>query len=620
MKRTRKKHVKLCKMFLGVIFPYRTNLILLKRKVQPLQLQVHRRMLKFDENILKEALTLSPLVGSISKLDSKRLAESWAKRRHVCNGYELDIDLNGAPVKFYFGITKSFPLSLPIIFLAKWDEFGILPHVENDGYICYAREENSLLNAEDITGLTQEAISGAINVIKDGIFGKNKIDFIDKFGAYWDHLDNLDKTKIVISIVSPSTYVKKIKVFRGNDDHLSLADNIQDFQAYQGSVPHVLKSVSAIYIPLKPGSIVMPPHPSHFWSLSDIRKVIFNNLASEQIAALLTFISKYNGVEIILISLPRTSDGETLFGIKFDKVDIAHPLNEEGKSSGVTSLVIIRRDKEYLLPRGGSNLSLRHKRVLLLGCGAVGGFIANELTRAGISRLTLLDKDMMNHENLFRHVLGQKNVNKWKVMGIKDDIEERLPYVTIVPLPSTLENAVSGGTIKVGDYDLIVSALGNPTVELAFNKHIHDINGPPIIFTWLEPYGIGGHALLTGLHNGSGKGCLKCLYEDLGDGVGGYCRAAFAKHGQSFAKNINGCRNLFTPFGSLDAVKTAELATRLAISTLNDSIKTNMIRSWRGDATEFLKNGLELSQRYFASKDSFIEETNYYSDKCTVCR
>jgi hypothetical protein len=189
-------------------------------------------MIKFDEAILKNALALSPLVGSVLTLDTKRLAERWAKNWSVCHGYELEIDLNGSPVKFYLGITKSFPLSLPIIFLAKWDTFGIIPHVEKDGYICYAQKEGSLLNSEDVTGLAHEAISKAVGIIEDGISGKNRFDFIDEFGAYWDRLDNLDKTKIVTFIASPSIYVKKIQVFKQGNDNWFLADDEQSYRTY----------------------------------------------------------------------------------------------------------------------------------------------------------------------------------------------------------------------------------------------------------------------------------------------------------------------------------------------------------------------------------------------------
>jgi len=570
-------------------------------------------MVDFDDSLLRESLESCPGITSVAELYPKRLAELWAKKRLVCRAYQVETQINGIPVSFYFGVKKSFPLSLPYLYLVPWDAFGILPHVETDGYVCYAQEEGSVLNSEDVPGLVHEAVSMTLQVVMDGISGKNQQDFVEEFGAYWDRLQ---KVKDVVSIVTPGDQAKKIHVYKAKGGACYLADDEQSFRKYLRLKPYdSWKHSSAVYIPLKPGTIITPPHPTNFWQLSDIRKVIFDNILPDRKAEVMALLTNTHSEEVILLGLSRTADGKTLVGIKFKGVNHGHPLMEAGRASEAIPLTINRRDKEFLLPRGGSNLSLREKRVLLLGCGSVGGFIANEITRAGILRLTVLDKDVLTHENFFRHVLGKKHLGKNKVDGIKEDIEGRLPFVEVSPVPSSLEAALERGKIKIEDYDLIISALGNVTTELAFNKLIHRIKSCPVIFTWLEPYGIGGHAVLTGLQ-GHKRGCLKCLYEAEDGDV--RCRASFAEKGQSFTKNIDGCRNVFTPFGSLDAMKTAELATRLAIATLNGEVKTNLLRSWRGDAADFLKNGKVLAPRYSACTD-FTEVINYEADDCNVC-
>ena len=572
-------------------------------------------MLDYDESLLKDALEKCPLVRSITELHPKRLSEPWAKRRHVCRSYQLEIEIFGARTSFYFGVKKSFPLSLPYIYLVPWDSFGIIPHVETDGYVCYAQKEGSVLNFEDIEGLTHESITMAVQIVMDGTSGKNHRDFIDEFGAYWDRLN---KAKDITSIVSPGDQVKKVHLYKEKSGKRYFADDNGSFREFlRLPACKIWNPHPAIYVPLKTGTIIPPPHPDGFWDLSQIRKIIFDNLDPCHKSQLLPLISKPHHEETILLGLPNTSGGKTLFGIWFKGINYEHPLKDGGIVGELVPLTVTRRDKEYLLPRGGSNLALRKKRVLLLGCGSVGGFIANELTRAGILQLTVLDKEALSHENLFRHILGKKQVRKNKVDGIKVDIEGRLPFVEVNPIPLSLEDALDSGKIKVGDFDLIISALGNVTVELAFNKHVHGIDSPPVIFTWLEPYGIGGHAVLTML-NGAGKKCLNCLYEPEDDDI--RCRVSFAEKGQSFAKNIDGCRSAFTPFGSLDAMKTAELATRLAIATLNGDIKTNLIRSWRGDATNFLESGKKLSARYSASTDHFIEIADYARKDCPVCQ
>src|SRR6185369_8995982 len=119
---------------------------------------------------------------------------------------------------------------------------------------------------------------------------------------------------------------------------------------------------------------------------------------------------------------------------------------------------------------------------------------------------------------------GRNHINKPKVEGIKKDIENRLPFTSVTAICKSLRDALESVEIKLSDFDLIISALGSPTEELAFNEHVRQVEAPPVLFTWLEPHGIGGHALVTGLLSAD-KGCLSCLYGKDEDET--YCRAAF---------------------------------------------------------------------------------------------
>src|SRR5438105_1981560 len=48
---------------------------------------------------------------------------------------------------------------------------------------------------------------------------------------------------------------------------------------------------------------------------------------------------------------------------------------------------------------------LSTSRVLLVGCGALGGVIAEQLVRAGVGHLTIADRDVVELTNLQRQVL-----------------------------------------------------------------------------------------------------------------------------------------------------------------------------------------------------------------------
>ena len=264
-------------------------------------------------------------------------------------------------------------------------------------------------------------------------------------------------------------------------------------------------------------------------------------------------------------------------------------------------------------------MELESKRVLLLGCGSVGGHLAFLLARAGIGALTLVDHDILKAENTYRHVLGKPYWGKRKAFAMQQALMAQLPFIDVRAIPKTIEAAFEQDLIRLNDFDLIVSALGNPTAELAFNERVRRGAGPPIVFTWLEPLGIGGHALLTGQHGE--PGCFACLYTRT-DGSDGPLqnRAAFGQEDQKYGRSLAGCNNLFTPYGALDAIRTSELAARLALDALSENEQHNDLRSWKGDATAFTEAGFDVSGRYRFTEDELRRQgASYPSARCPVC-
>ena len=62
--------------------------------------------------------------------------------------------------------------------------------------------------------------------------------------------------------------------------------------------------------------------------------------------------------------------------------------------------------QERFAPLGAEGQArLQGSRCLLVGCGALGGVIAQELTRAGVGTLVIVDRDIVEITNLPRQVL-----------------------------------------------------------------------------------------------------------------------------------------------------------------------------------------------------------------------
>ena len=325
--------------------------------------------------------------------------------------------------------------------------------------------------------------------------------------------------------------------------------------------------------------------------------------------------------ETVVFSLPKSGGGLTFFAVEFDGVRGPHPL-VKGRYDAVRHVHVERFDRGFLVPRGGGDDALSRARALVIGCGAVGSRVAVELARSGILHLTLVDPDVMRMANVFRHVLGRSAFGLNKAQAMKARIEADLPYVNVEAVPTKIEGAVGDGTVRLSDYDLVVCATGDPTGELALNERLRSTpTGPAVVYTWVEPYGIGGHALLV---RPGHPGCLECLYTSSDPEAAALAnRAAFAAApptGRTYGKALSGCGSLFTPYGSVDAAQSALVAVRLSVGALTDAVDGNPLVSWTGDAIGFEAEGFSVTARHGRGADALAaERLGYIAPGCPVC-
>jgi molybdopterin/thiamine biosynthesis adenylyltransferase len=491
--------------------------------------------------------------------------------------------------------------------------------VDQSGLVCFLDAEGIVLDRRRPVEVIRDAWQRVVGTLADGVTGRNTTDFVEEFEWHWRRVQG---GVAACSVLNPSEEVEEVLVTINRDRPLWVARRACDIAAFVNTAQPMRGQTlqRALYLPLECGTVIAPPHPDRpFWSVQDVRALLSHVSAANQTRLHQVLKGRARSREYVIVRLPRPSGGATLFGIRFDGVHKHHPLHDEGTARRLIPMYIQRWDHAYLVQRGGGTAALATQGVLLAGCGAVGGHLAFELARAGVGALTLVDHDTLWPENSYRHVLGRRYWGKPKAEALKEELEAQLPYVRVTAVVTTLEAAVADGSVNIAAYDMLLLALGNPTIELAINEHLHALrDGPPAVFTWLEPLGIGGHALLT--HNSTGGGCFECLYTSPGDQEVLDNRAAFAAPGQAFGRALSGCGSLHTPYGSVDAVQTAALATRLALAALLGTETGNPLCSWKGAADTFTAAGFRLSPRYEATEAELAHHRyTYQSTGCRIC-
>lgn len=564
-----------------------------------------------QQQLLTEVLeTLTDLFDSVERIDDHN---GWTRFRGSFTVESIEVR-----TRVLFGV--NFPLTLPVFKLEPWDALGHIPHVSPSGLICFLSPEGTVLDESRPGIIVRDAFARMQRLLLDGVAGINRDDFVDEFEACWSYLDSR-RSLFLVSSLGRSVETLDIDIGESGGGFVGRNAHAIGRLFPHGDAPQQYRRDAVLYLPLEPGSFIRPPSPDEsFWSAADLTRIIVGQLSKNNREALERLLRRQRTTgEFLLISLPRPKGGESLFGITFKGTEKVHPLLPNGVAEEIGPAIVRRLDPVFLLGRGGADTEVRQKKILIVGCGSLGGRIAIELSRTGISAMTLVDPDQMEPENTFRHVLGRLHWFKNKASALKDVIEMQTPYICVTAIDQTIEQALSTRRVQFERFDLVVFATGNPTVELRMNHVLASLRtAPPAVFSWLEPLGIGGHALLV---QASSQGCFRCLYEDSYDpDIGIYNKSAFAGPGQAFGRALSGCGSLFTPFSSLDAASTAVLASRLAMDALTGREIGNPLLSWKGDATEFTTAGFELSARFGRSDQHLFDNRYaYQAEGCPVC-
>ncbi len=81
---------------------------------------------------------------------------------------------------------------------------------------------------------------------------------------------------------------------------------------------------------------------------------------------------------------------------------------------------------------------LAKERILVVGCGSVGGQLTLELAKSGIGTLILADPDLLEVHNVMRHVLGTAYIGQPKTLAMKALLAEHVPSCTCISIPEDL--------------------------------------------------------------------------------------------------------------------------------------------------------------------------------------
>src|SRR5947209_2919721 len=151
---------------------------------------------------------------------------------------------------------------------------------------------------------------------------------------------------------------------------------------------------------------------------------------------------------------------------------------------------------------------LMGSKVTLCGCGALGTVLANQLVRAGVGRVRIVDRDFIETHNLQRQILfDERDVaeNLPKAEAAARKLRAVNSSVTIEPVVTDIDRTNVEELCK--DADLILDGTDNFEVRYLIND-VAVKTGKP----WVYGGSIGSHGQTMTILPGETP-CLRCVFE-----------------------------------------------------------------------------------------------------------
>lgn len=523
---------------------------------------------------------------------------------------------------------------MPSFYLKSPKEYGRIAHTLEDktfdvASICVNVPDSVSINFEVPELVFEESLKRHISLLESCLSDPqwNEEELLREFLAGWNHIQDQkyddflclsDKGEFeLLNILPPKRGTK----YGLNSCHFGIPQDYKqksDFSVVNDHLSNRGKpnGIGCI-VPLQ--SLIPAP-----WQNADLKEwylQILDLISPDLFDSLNRTLGQTRDHSFWLVFNADTLSGKTWFGIHFllknsTKGKKCLPLNLKNLEFWDLKAMNVRLfNKDRVMPRSGAIQELQNKKVLLIGCGSVGSQIANQLSSTGIGHLTLSDSDSFSLDNLYRHSLPASYISWPKTWGLKSELTKKYPWLDVEVMSSELLSLRYENILNT--FDLIIIAIGSPTQERIFHDYcVRNSIETAVINTWVEGYGIGGHAVID---IPDSKGCLRCAYVDPIDFSRGLAsNLNFLKPNQKLTKNLAGCGNAFLPYSNLSALQTALVSSNLATKFLLGQLHTSSKVSWKGSDIDVIQAGFHLTDRYSVFSKS-LETLPLLNSGCDLC-
>lgn len=240
--------------------------------------------------------------------------------------------------------------------------------------------------------------------------------------------------------------------------------------------------------------------------------------------------------------------------------DFVTAIERQSKNVEIDRLTPVRIDSEYLVQRNlrDKDRSLLGKRIVLAGCGAIGGHLAHAIARAGAGYggglLALVDPEVFLGGNIGRHRLGVESLFLPKADALRRDLQRGLPGVDVRAITGSLLD------LPLTEFDVILDATGEEQFSEALNARFIAGACPPVVFAWIVGNGLAVQSFTLASVD---QGCLHCWKSS------GNTKAFVPADIDTLETRVGrGCDDPYVPFSGAAPLAASSLALQALLDLL----------------------------------------------------
>lgn len=435
----------------------------------------------------------------------------------------------------------------------------VLAHIGADGHVCYAAKGSLVLDIFDIAGQTLACIDRAAEVLDLSLSGEMNKDLEDEFFTFW-HGD------ICILDVYPGDPGNLDVLFAGrgdHDSHIAFVTNdvvrtrlkLKAMSLTEGEL--LAGAAFRVRTSAKPKPLQGAWPPPTVAPLLQWQGLLDPSARRNIERRLLVAYASGRRAALCVVDSPLT---QYAFWVAFETANppgrrSAADARVQLYASKAYPMIAVRMDDRYVTQRNAPGRpTLSGKKIALVGCGTIGGFLAELLLKAGAGledgELALIDPDILFPQNIGRHRLGLNRALQNKAIGLKEELAVGAPTANIRALPVKAEEA------DLTRFDLIINATGEEALghylTVTFARRGMFV---PILTVWVEGPGVAVRGLLRDTVECA---CIRCLSElqraPLYPVVNEPVPLELAGHG---------CEGLYVPFPASVSIQAACLAAEM---------------------------------------------------------